>query len=121
MFGIAAGSEMKIGIVPRNSHGLARIVLRLLRQPLEAVENLLGHQVPLFNPAFGAACCTDSCEATVAVQNVDPIAIFYGSSLVVNGGHAVPKKGLRGGDIIGFENPASAPSATGKQQDCAKQ
>src|ERR1019366_1337081 len=121
MLGIAAGREMKIGIVTGDADSVAGVALDLLRELLKAVENLLGYQVALFNPAFGAGRGANPGEAAVALQNVNPVAIFYRSGLVVNSGDAVAEKGLRGRDIVGFEDSASAPSAPGQQQDRTEQ
>jgi len=92
MFGIAPERD-EDGIVPRNSHGLARDCFETAAPAfLEAVENLLVTST-VFNPAFRCRLLYGFVRATVArpERRRSPFLRFQS---VVNGGPRVPKKGL---------------------------
>ena len=81
---------MEIRIVAGYARGLTGVALRLSRELFKALEDLLGYQIALFNPALCAVAGANPRKAAVAVQNIDPVAVFDRSRLVVDGRYAVP-------------------------------
>ena len=107
---------MEIDIVAGDGRSLRGFVFILLSQRLKAIENLLSYQVTLLNPAFGAGCGAHSNKTPVMLQNIHPVAILYGSGFVENRRYVVAQKGLRSGNIGGFEDTATASIASRKKQ-----
>ena len=113
---------MDVALVVRNGGRLDGIIARLLRQLLEGVVGLLAYQVTLLQPSFGAAGGADPGKTAVACQYLHRLAVLYRAGFVVNRGHLVAQKGLRGGYVrhlfaAGLTATAAAEQGHTRQQE----
>ena len=90
---------MDIALVVRNGGRLDGIIARLFRQFLEGVIGFLAYQIALLQPSLGAAGGADPGKTAVASEYLHRLAVLDRAGLVVNRGHLVAQKGLRGGYV----------------------
>ena len=122
VFSIAPRLQMDVALVVRNGGRLDGIIARLLRQFLEGVIGFLAYQITLLQPSLGAAGGADPGKTAVASEYLHRLAVLYRSGLVVNRGHLVAQKGLRGGYVghlfaAAFTAIAAVEQGHARQQD----
>jgi hypothetical protein len=119
MLGLAARSDVQVGLVAQDAGRLHRIAQIILREFLQSVVGLLVDQVPLLDPAFQAAGRAHTRESLLAVDNLDTLSILHVSNAVVDGRNLVPQRGLRRRNIGYFEDAMASMPAAGKRHYAA--